>query len=328
MNVRRREFITVVGGATAWPLAAYAQQPSGPIPQIVYLGASSPGTSDPHQIEQFKAGLAENGLVDGQNIKVDYLWGEGSPERLRQLAASLAQRNLSVIVTVGPQPVRALLEAKVKSPIVFAILNDPIGDGFIQSLARPGGNITGLSMSGTDLENKRLEILKDAVPTLTKVMLLHDPTMGPTGLREARPGARILGFEISVTDTGDADKIKEAFAAAEAQGINGVATMASPFFYFRRKQLIELSSQYRLPSIWEAGAFVRDGGLLSYGPNFPDMYRRSAGYVAKIIKGSSPRELPVEQPTRFELAINLQTARTLGLTIPATLISRADEVIE
>jgi putative ABC transport system substrate-binding protein len=137
-----------------------------------------------------------------------------------------------------------------------------------------------------------------------------------------------LGIEIIVTDTGDADKIKEAFAGAEAQGINGVATMASPFFYFRREQLIELSSQYRLPSIWEALVFVRDGGLLSYGPSFPDMYRRSAGYVAKIIKGSSPGELPVEQPTRFELAINLQTARTLGLTIPATLISRADEVIE
>lgn len=132
--MQRRKFITLIGGATAWPLAAYAQQPSGPIPQIAYLGASSPATADPRQIEQFKAGLAENGLVDGQNIKVDYLWGEGSLERLRQLAANLAQRNLSVIVTVGPQPIRALLEAKVKSPIVFAILNDPIGDGFIQSL--------------------------------------------------------------------------------------------------------------------------------------------------------------------------------------------------
>ena len=255
--MRRREFITLVGGATAWPMAAYAQQPSDPIPQIVYLGVSSPATADPRQIEQFKAGLAENGLVDGQNIKVDYLWSEGSPDRLRQLSADLAQRNLSVIVTVGPQPVRALLEAKVKSPIVFAILNDPISDGFIQSLARPGGNITGLSMSGTDLENKRLEILKDAVPTLTKIMLLHDPSMGPIGSKEARPGARTLGIEILVTDTDNVDKIKEAFAGAEAQGINGVATMASPFFYFRRKQLIELSAQYRLPSIWEAGAFVR-----------------------------------------------------------------------
>jgi putative ABC transport system substrate-binding protein len=327
--MRRREFITLAGGATAWPLAAYAQQPSGPIPQIVCLGSASPATADPRQIEQFKAGLAENGLVDGQNIKVDYLWGEGSPERLRQLAANLAQRNLSVIVTAGGQAVRALLEANVKSPIVFAILSDPIGDGLIQSLARPGGNITGLSMSGTDLESKRLQVLKEAVPALTKIMLLHDPsTMGLAGLNEARRGARTLGIEISVTGTSDADKIKEALAGAGAQGINGVAAMASPFFYFRRKQLVELCSQYRLPSIWETGAYVRDGGLLSYGPSFPDMYRRSATYVAKIIKGSSPRELPVEQPTRFELAINLQTARTLGLTIPATLISRADEVIE
>jgi putative ABC transport system substrate-binding protein len=327
--MRRREFIMLVGGATAWPVLAYTQQPSGPIPEIVCLGSASPATADPRQIEQFKAGLAENGLVDGKNIKVDYLWGEGSPERLRQLAANLAQRNLSVIVTAGGQAVRALLEANVKSPIVFAILSDPVGDGLIQSLARPGGNITGLSMSGTDLESKRLQILKEAVPTLTKIMLLHDPsTMGLTGLNEARLGARTLGIEISVTGTVDVDKIKEALATAGAQGINGLAAMASPFFYFRRKQLVELCSQYRLPSIWETGAYVRDGGLLSYGPSFPDMYRRSATYVAKIIKGSSSGELPVEQPTRFELAINLQTARTFGLTIPATLISRADEVIE
>jgi putative tryptophan/tyrosine transport system substrate-binding protein len=260
--MKRREFIRLIGGATAWPLAAYAQQPSGPIPQIVYLGALSPTTLDPRQIEQFKAGLAENGLIDGQNIKVDFLWGEGSSERLRQQAADLAQRSLSVIVTAGPQPVRALLEAKVKSPIVFAILNDPIGDGFIQSLARPGGNMTGLSMSGSDLENKRLEILKDAVPTLTKVMLLHDPSMGPTGLKDLRPGARTLGIEVLVTDTGDVDKIKEAFAGAEAQGVNGVATMASPFFNFHRRQLIELSSRYRLPSIWESVCSGRRTALI------------------------------------------------------------------
>jgi putative ABC transport system substrate-binding protein len=327
-HMRRREFVGLLGGAAAaWPLVAHAQQQAGPIPQIIYLGALSPTTLDPRQIEQFNAGLAENGLIDGQNIKVDYLWGEGSPERLRQHATDLSQRNVSVIITAGPQPVRALLDAKIKTPIVFAILNDPISDGFIKSLAQPGGNLTGLSMSGSDLESKRLEILKDAVPSLTKVLLLHDPSMGSTGLDQALPTARALGIEISMADTGDADKIKEAFAGA-VRGINGVAAMASPLINFHRKRLIELSSRYRLPSIWEGGAYVRDGGLLSYGPSFPDMYRRSAGYVAKILKGARPSELPVEQPTRFELTINLQTARTLGLTIPATLISRADEVVE
>ena len=161
-RMTRREFVTLASStAAAWPFMAEAQQQTGPIPHIAYLGASSPTIIDPHQIEQFKAGLTENGLIDGQNINVVYLWGEGSPDRLRQHAADLATRNLSVIVTAGPQPVRALLEAKVSSPIVFAILNDPISDGFVQNLARPGGNLTGLSMAGTDLESKRLQILKE-----------------------------------------------------------------------------------------------------------------------------------------------------------------------
>ncbi len=199
--MRRREFVTLAGGAAvAWPFVAHAQQQTVPIPRIAYLGASSPTSIDPSQIEQFKAGLTENGLIDGQTINVDYLWGEGSSNRLRQHAADLAKGNFAVIVTAGPQPVRALLDPKVKSPIVFAILNDPISDGFIQSLARPGGNLTGLSVSGTDLESKRLQILKDAVPALTKVLLLHDPSMGSTGLKEAKPSAGTLGLEVVVAE--------------------------------------------------------------------------------------------------------------------------------
>jgi putative tryptophan/tyrosine transport system substrate-binding protein len=326
--MQRRDFITLFGGtAVAWPFVAQAQQ-TVPIPHIAYLGASSATNIDPTQIKQFKAGLTENGLIDGQNINVDYLWGEGSSNRLQQHATDLAKGNFAVIVTAGPQPVRALLDAKVKSPIVFAILNDPISDGFIQSLARPGGNLTGLSMSGTDLESKRLQILKDAVPALTKVLLLHDPSMGSTGLAEAKPSARTLGLELVVSEVSDDDRFAEAFAGAVSQTVNGVVGMASPFFNFHRKRLVELSSQHQLPSIWEAAAYVRDGGFLSYGPSFSDMYRRSAGYVAKIIKGARPSELPVEQPTRFELAVNLKTAKRLGLTVPPTLLGRADEVIE
>jgi putative ABC transport system substrate-binding protein len=215
----RREFVSLAGGtAVAWPLMAQAQEQTVSTPRIAYLGASSPAVLDPRQIEQFKVGLTENGLIDGQNIKVDYLWGEGSSDRLRQHAADLAKRNLSVIVTAGPQPVRALLEAKVSSPIVFAILSDPIGDGFVQSLARPGGNLTGLSMVGTDLESKRLQILKDAVPAVTKVMLLYDPTMGSTiGLEEAKSSAPGLGLEILIDEVADVDKLASRGCAAKSK---------------------------------------------------------------------------------------------------------------
>jgi putative ABC transport system substrate-binding protein len=221
-----------------------------------------------------------------------------------------------------------VLATGTKTPIVFAILNDPISDGFVKSLAQPGGNVTGLSMAGTDLESKRLEVLKDAAPAIAKVMILHDPSMGETGLAGVRVAAQALAIEFVVVEGNDASKFADVFAAAVAQGANGVATMASPLLNFHRKQLIELAAQYRLPSIWESSAYVRDGGLLSYGPSFPDMYRRAAGYVAKILAGQKPAELPVQQPTKFELVINLKTANALGLTISPSLLARADEVIE
>jgi putative ABC transport system substrate-binding protein len=177
----RRTFITLLGGAVVWPVAARAQASSGRMARIVYLGALSPATLDPRQIEQFKVGLVENGLIEGRNIRVDYLWAEGSPERLRQLATELAKRDLDVIVTAGPQAVHALIAAQASAPIVFAIVGDPIGNGVVESLARPGRNVTGLSMSNTDLESKRVEVLKDAVPALSRVMILHDLDHGGCG---------------------------------------------------------------------------------------------------------------------------------------------------
>jgi putative tryptophan/tyrosine transport system substrate-binding protein len=325
--VRRREFIKLLGGAAAWPRATWAQT-TGRVARIVYLGALSPSTLDPRQIEQFKVGLVENGLIEGRNITVDYLWAEGSPERLRQLATELAKRDLDVIVTAGPQAVHALMAAQASAPIVFAIVGDPIGNGVIESLARPGRNVTGLSMSNTDLESKRVEVLKDAVPPLSRVMILHDPSMGAAGVAEAEAGARALAVEPIIVETSDPDQFDAVFTGAVGRGANGLATMASPFFNFRRKRLIELAARHRLPSIWEGTAYVRDGGLLSYGPSFPDMYRRSAGYVAKIINGAKAADLPVEQPIRFELGVNLNTAKALGIEIPPTLLVRADEVIE
>jgi putative ABC transport system substrate-binding protein len=325
--MRRREFIAGLGAA-AWPVVARAQRPNGQVAHIAYLGLTSPSALDPRQMEQFKQGLAENGLIEGRNITVDYVWAEGSPERLRQLATDLAERNLDLIVTAGAQPVHALLETRTPTPIVFAIHGDPVGDGVVDSFARPGRNVTGLSMANSNLESKRLQILKDAISSLTRVAILRDPNGTASGIADVQSGARELALETVIFDASDPSRFDEIFAEAIRGNVNGVAGMASAFLNFHHKRLIELANQHRLPSIWEASAYVRDGGMLSYGPSFADMYRQSAGYVAKILNGAKPSDLPVEQPVRFELAINLKTAKSLGLTVPPTLLARADEVIE
>jgi putative tryptophan/tyrosine transport system substrate-binding protein len=326
--MKRREFITVVGAAAAWPLIARAQQTTGSVAHIAFLGVLGPSTIDPRQIEGFKEGLRLNGLIEGRNITVDYLWAEGSQDRLRELAEDLAKRNLDIIVTAGPQAVLALMATKTATPVVFAVVGDPIGSGVITNLARPGGGVTGLSMSNTDLESKRIEILKEAAPAITRLMIVQDPSMGPAAIAQAQAAARALSVEPDVVEISSPDQIDEKFTGAVARGVNGLSTLASPFLNFQRKKLIELAARHHLPSIWEGTIYVRDGGLLAYGPSFPDMYRRSAGYVAKILNGAKPADLPVEQPIQFELDINLRTAKALNLTIPPTLLARADEVIE
>jgi putative ABC transport system substrate-binding protein len=234
-----------------------------------------------------------------------------------------------VVVTAGPQAIRALLAAGVRKPIVAAIVGDPVASGVVASLARPGGLVTGLSMNDTELEAKRLEILKEAVPGVSRVVVLMETSMKHgDDLPEVSSAAHALGLEPILLEVSDPANYEAAFADGMARGANGIAVMASPYFNANRARLIELAQRHRLPSIWEAGIFVRDGGLLSYGPNFPDMYRRSVGYVARILKGADPAELPVEQPTLFELFVNLKTAKALGLTIPPAILARADEVIE
>jgi putative tryptophan/tyrosine transport system substrate-binding protein len=324
---RREFFFAIAGGASAiWPIAARAQSP-GRMARIVYLGATGAKAIDPRQIEGFKQGLRENGLIESQNVTVDYLWAEGDPARLVRLAGEVSKDGYDVIVTAGPQAVHALTRAGTTTPIIFAIVGDAIANGVVTSLARPSGNVTGLSMSNSDLESKRIEILKEAAPSVTRVMALRNPSVGEGGLQEAAATAKALGIEFDAVVAG-VDQLDAAFADAVRRGVNGLATFASPFFNFHRARLIALATHHRLPSTWEAVAYVRDGGLLSYGPNFADMYRRSAGYVAKILKGAKPSDLPVEQPVRFELTINLKTARELGILPPPTLLGRADEVIE
>jgi putative ABC transport system substrate-binding protein len=305
-----------------------AQQAPGRIARIVYLGMSSPSVLDPRQLRGLKQGLPENGLVEGTNIVLSLLWAEGDAARLSQLAAELAASDVDVIVTAGPQPLRALKAANVRAPIVMAIISDPIGAGFIESLAHPGGNLTGLSMSNSDLEGKRVEILKEAVPALERIIILHDKSMGSEGIAEAENAARAAAVEPVTMHTSDPAEFEAIFIDGIKRGGNGLLVMASPLYNFNRRRLLDLALDHRLPAIWETSTYVDDGGLLSYGPNFPDMYRRAAAFVARILKGSKPADLPVQQPTAFELAINLKTAKMLGLAIPASLLARADEVIE
>jgi putative ABC transport system substrate-binding protein len=326
--MKRRTFVSLLGCATVWPRIAHTQQTPARVAHIAYLGLLSPSTIDPRQIEAFRQGLRENGLVEGRNITVDYVWAEGRQDRLRELAEDLGKRNLDIIVTAGPQPVLALMMTRTSAPIVFAVVGDPIGNGIVTNLAHPEGGVTGLSMSNTDLEGKRVEILKEAAPNITRLLILHDATLGAAALAEVETAARTLAVVSELVEITDPDHFDETFARVVRNGVNGLATMASPFLNFHRKRLIELAAHHRLPSIWEGTNYVRDGGLLAYGPSFPDMYRRSAGYVAKILNGAKPADLPIEQPIRFELAINLTTAKALNLTVSPTLLARADEVIE
>lgn len=278
--MRRRDFIAGFGAA-ALPLPACAQSKNKHVARVAYLGVGTPGAFDPRQIEGFKQGLLENGLVEGRTIEVDYLWGEGDPNRIKHLAADLGQRNLDVIITAGSEATLALMATGTKTPIVFAIISDPIGTGVVKSLNRPGGNVTGLAMSGTDLEVKRVEVLKEAAPATKTIMVLHDPKVGQAGVAEVQAIARVLKLESLIVQAAGPGEFDGAFAHAKEQGADVLVTMASPFLNFTRKRLIELAGRYRLASIWYGAAFVGEGGLLSYGPSFPDMYRRSAGYVAK-----------------------------------------------
>ena len=302
-----REFMALLGGAAAaWPLGASAQRPNSRIAHIAYLGVSSPSALDPRNIEQFKQGLAENGLVEDRDVTVDYLWAEGSPERLRELAVQLAQRDLDVIVTAGPQPVRALLATQTKTPIVFAIHSDPVGDGIVESLARPGVNMTGLSMANSNLESKRLEALKDAFSALKRVMILYDPTMGVSGLIDAQSGARALAIELLIVEAGDPAQFDTVFARAADQGANGLAAMASPFLNFHRKQLIELAAQHRFPRSGRRPHCQRRRVSI-LRPELSDMYRHL--FTLLRFYGAKPSDLPIEQPIKSEFAVNLKPPR-------------------
>src|SRR5215813_2363539 len=309
----------------AAPLAAGAQQP-GKVYRVGVLG-NAPSTL----WDVFRQRLRELGYVEGQNIVFEYRWSEGNVERFPGLAAELAGLKVDVIVAVGNAATGALKRATATIPIVMAMSGDPVGAGLVASLAHPGGNVTGLTMMASrDLGGKELELLRDIVPKATRLAYLFDST-NPGSLltqTELETAGRALGVGLRLTGVGSENDLEAAFSAMTRERVGAVLVAAGPFETIHRRRIIDLAAASRLPAIYGAKWFVEDGGLISYGAGIPYNFRRAATYVAKILKGAKPGDLPVQQPTKFELVINLKTAKTLSLTIPPSVLARADEVIQ
>jgi putative ABC transport system substrate-binding protein len=328
--MRRREFITLaVGAAASCSVAARAQQPA--LPLIGYLHASSPEPMS-RFISAFKGGLKESGYIDGQNVTIEFRFAEGHPDRLPALAAELVRRQVTVIATGGAEfPTLAAKAATKTIPIVFVMGTDPVKLGLVSSLARPAGNITGIQMFTTALENKRFGLLHEVVPNVSAVAALIDPSravVAQAQVAELVEAANAAGVRLIVVNaTTEADFVP-AFAKAIEDGAGAMQVCANPNFFAMREQLVPLAARYRLPTIYEWREFTYAGGLMSYGTDLADAYRLEGGYVAKILKGAKPADLPIMQSTKFEFVINLKTAKALGLTIPPGLLSIADEVIE
>jgi putative ABC transport system substrate-binding protein len=333
--MRRRTIglgVILVLGILSTPLSAKAQQPAK-IPRIGVLSVLPAPTpsAPPPTLEAFRQGLRELGYVEGQNIAIEYRYAEGKFERLPDLAAELVRLKVDVIVTHTDPAIRAAKQATSQIPIVMAVVGDPVVTGLAASLARPGGNITGLSFLAPELAGKRLELLKETVPRLSRVAVLwNSPSVAMRHtFREAQVAAGALGLAfISLEVQGNPEDFERVFSTTPRERPDGLFVTLDPFTRLHRKRIVELAAKHQLPAIYEQREFVDAGGLMSYGPSVPDMWRRAATYVDKILKGAKPADLPVEQPTRFELVINLKTAKALGLTIPQSVILRADQAIQ
>jgi len=325
----RRAFIgTLAVFLLTVPLAAKAQTPAK-VPRIGFLSSRSPAQSGPY-IELFRQGLRELGYVEGQNIVIEYRFAEGRPERLPALAAELVRLKVDVIVTTAPPAPEAAKQATSTIPIVFATAVDPVANGLVASLARPGGNITGLANMSAEVVGKQLQLLKEVAPKVSRVAVLQNPNNHghPVVLREAEGAARTLGLQLHIVPARTPSEIEAAFAAMRSQRAGGVLVLRDSVFFAQRTQIAALAAKSRLPAVYGFREDAEAGGLMAYGASLPHMYRRAATYVDKILKGAKPADLPVEQPTKFELVINLKTAKALGLTIPQSLMQRADEVIQ
>ena len=328
--MKRRHLLGLLGGAVgssmAGGLAIAAGRGEPPRIAILLYGSLLQHDFPEHPL---LVGLRDVGLVGGKTATVMVREAEGHPERLPQLAGELVAENPDIIITAGPQPIAAVKNATATIPIVMAIVSDPVTYGFVDGLARPGGNLTGLSMVNTELSSKRLELLRDTAPEIARVAVFTDPSMGPQGLPETTAAARALGLELQLLPM-TAAEIERGFVDAERGRAQALLVMPTPFYNLPevRRRIAALAIQHRLPSMCEEISYVRDGCLLSYGPDFPAMWRRSAVYADKILKGAKPADLPVEQPTKFNFFVSLKTAKALGLTVPQSVLARADEVIE
>jgi ABC-type uncharacterized transport system substrate-binding protein len=325
--MKRREFMTLVGSAAAaWPLAARAQQPAK-LPTVGFLGSDASAWSP--WTAAFVQRLRELGWIEGRTIAIEYRWAEGRPARHAEIAAEFVRLKVDVIVTSGTPQVIAARQATSLIPIVFASAGDPVGSGLVASLARPGGNVTGLSSQMTDTAAKRLEFLREVVPNLRRLAIMVNVSnpLSVQEMVEVQAAVRALGIEVAPLEIRRAEDIAPAFEALKAQA-DALYVVGDALVNTNRTRIMTLSLSARLPTIFNARSFVQAGGLMSYGPTFSDQFRRAAELVDKILRGTKPGDIPVEQPTKFDLVINLTTAKAIGLKIPEAFLLRADEVIE
>jgi len=321
--MRRREFITFLGGAAAWPVAARAQRPPVRMPRI--------GIIDDEPVwDSFRQGLRDFGYIENQNIAIEYRSAEGKVDRLAQAARELVSIPVDVIVVTGSPATRAVRQATSTIPIVAIGVGDPLRAGFAVSLARPGGNMTGLSSLSPDLIGKRLEILRECIPAVARVAFLWNPDNDSNlaFLDDLIVAVPALGLELTSAPIRNADEFEGTFAAVLQRRPNAALVTGDPLLRRHQNRIIDFVAKNRLPAMYQEKEWVAAGGLLSYGPSLPDLFRRGVSYVHRILEGAKPADLPIEQPTRFELVINLKTAKALGLTVPPNLLAAADEVIE
>jgi putative ABC transport system substrate-binding protein len=329
--VKRREFITLLGGAASgWPLVARAQQPR----RMRRIGVLTPFPADDAEgharLTAFTQALQQSGWTVGQNVRIDYRWGPGNPATMRKHATELVALEPDIILALTTAAVGPLLEASRTVPIVFVTVADPVGAGFVETLARPGGNATGFTPYEYSISGKWLELLKEIAPRVTRAAVLRDTSIavGPAQFGAVQAVAPSLGVELRPVDVHDAGEIERALAAF-AQGSNGgMVVIGSPSAAIHRGLITALAAKHRLPAVYNTRLFTDAGGLISYGPDFLEQHRRAAGYVDRILKGEKPADLPVQAPTKYELVINLKTAKALGLEIPSSVLARADEAIE